>query len=89
MKCADCGKRLTTALGNTVIRVGSDDIQVKNVPVLICPACGKQVVHEIIIGRARAYIAEYGVQNSQIDFGLCEEQEGAESIVTMQMLGIL
>ncbi len=89
MKCADCGKRLTTTLGNTVIRVGADDIQVKNVPILICPACGKQLVHEIVIGRARAYAAQYGIKDNTLDFGLCEEQEGAESIVTMQTLGIL
>ena len=89
MKCTDCGKRLTTTLGNTVIRVGTEDIQVKNVPVLICPACGKQVVHEIIIRRARAYIAQYGIQNNQIDFGACEEKETADTAVTMTTLGIM
>ena len=89
MKCADCGKRLTTTLGDTAIRVGSDDIQVKNVPILICPACGKQIVHEIVIGRARAYIAQYGVQNSQIDFGACEEEKTADTVVTMMTLGIM
>ncbi len=89
MKCTYCGKRLTTTLGDTAIRVGSDDIQVKNVPILICPACGKQVVHEIVIGRARAYIAQYGIQNCQIDFGACEEKETADTAVTMTTLGIL
>ncbi len=89
MKCTDCGKRLTTTLGNTVIRVGTEDIQVKNVPVLICPACGKQVIHEIIIGRAQAYIAQYGTENNQLDFGACEEKETADTVVTTTMLGIL
>jgi YgiT-type zinc finger domain-containing protein len=80
---------MKTALGDTVIRIGADDIQVKNVPVFICPACGKQLVHKIIIGRACAYAKQYGIQENQLDFGLCEEKESADTVTTMMNMGIL
>ncbi len=49
MKCKDCGKRMKTMLGDTVISVGADDIQVKNLPIFVCLACGNQLIHEIVI----------------------------------------
>jgi YgiT-type zinc finger domain-containing protein len=80
---------MKTTIGDTVIRVGSDDIQVKNIPVFICPACGKQLIHEIVIGRARAYVIQYGVHENQLDFGQCEEKETADTVTTMMTMGIL
>jgi YgiT-type zinc finger domain-containing protein len=80
---------MTTTLGDTVVRVGADDIQVKNIPVFICPACGKRFIHEIVIERARVYMAQYGIQDNQLDFGLCEDRESADTVTTMMTMGIL
>ena len=80
---------MKTMLGDTVICVGADEIRVKNAPVFVCLACGKHLVHEIVIGRARAYVKQYGVQDAQLDFALCEEKETADTVATMMTMGIM
>jgi len=89
MKCKKCRKRMKVELGDTDIQIDNANVHVTNIPVFVCSSCGKRMVHAILIERARAYAAQYGIRESTLDFGLCEEQEGVESIATMQMLGIL
>lgn len=89
MKCEHCGKRLKTMLGSTKLPFEGRSIQVNNIPVLVCPDCGSEIFHDIILERARQYICQYGAQGGQIDFGTCEQREAGDTIVTMQTLGLM
>lgn len=89
MKCQKCRKRMQTELGKTEIQIDNTNVHVTNIPVFVCSSCGERMIHGILIERAKAYVAQYGIRENALDFGLCEERESAESIVTMQTLGIL
>jgi YgiT-type zinc finger domain-containing protein len=89
MKCENCGKKVQTILGDTIIKVDDTDVKVSNIPVFKCSNCGKQIIHAVIIERAMKYAQLYGVQDNQIDFGVCEQKEGENMPITLQGLGIL
>lgn len=76
-------------LGDTDIQIDNADVHVTNIPVLICSSCGEHMVHDVLIERAKAYAAQYGINENALDFAFCEERESAESIITMQTLGIM
>ena len=89
MKCPKCRNRIKVELGDTDIQIDNANVHVTNIPVFVCPSCGERMIHDILIERTKAYATKYGVKENTLDFGRCEEWEGAESIVTMQTLGIL
>lgn len=89
MKCENCRERMNVVLGNTDITVEDTHIKVLNIPVLVCPNCKKQVIHDVLTKRAENYVHQYGAQNNTIDFGVCEQKESEDSIAIMQTLGIL
>lgn len=89
MKCRNCRERMKVTLGNTEIEIEDAYIKIINLPVLVYPNCENQVVHDVLIKRALNYVYLYGAQNNIIDFGICEQKENENTIITMHTLGIL
>lgn len=89
MKCQECLKRMKTQCGETDINVGGTKIRVVNMPVLVCPECGRRVIQDTIIRRAEGYVTQYGTVDGVLDFKEYEEKEAEELMLIINMLNLM
>ena len=78
-KCKECKSWLKNSIVDTEIQNQNIKIKVKNMPVKVCPKCGKIYIYDIVKQNAFNYALEKGI--THIDYDEYEAEASASQLV--------
>jgi YgiT-type zinc finger domain-containing protein len=84
MKCKTCKKRMKSVITSLSIVVDNRKVEIVNVPVEQCPACGAIWISDVVKENAKRYAVTSKCLT--VDYTKREDEENANFVTTQMLL---